>query len=293
MLPYDDADTGMVGRRGTPLNPKVIERNKGPGEHEWIVCTNECDIESDADPTVAHMVQAIRDAYGESEIISELSVDPDVVAAFDLQDVLAGLRRSLPNPDAESGKPANLRTYRSETAEFFARETLRMVSDVETPPSLHACKGNAMQPLLGFDGWGLTATSLGPQALVLIQVKGSDDPACPPAVATQLVSECSDVPMDLDKLARALTACAVRVKGTAIFAKLIGMLETLGSGALPPIVVAAVIVRGSVVPQMSDLQPLVTAVTSFGSILILGMSISIGAPLDAFGKFVMQKAREA
>src|SRR5690606_5588028 len=118
-----------------------------------------------------------------------------------------GFRSSLPNPQDEATKPKNLRTYRSETAEFFAREVLRMVSDVTTPPTLHACKGNALQPLLGYDGWGISGMAAGDPRLVLIQVKGSDEAKSPPAVVNELLEECSRIPLEHNKLCRALSAC--------------------------------------------------------------------------------------
>jgi hypothetical protein len=273
------------------LNPKILLRLTGPDTHEWLVCSNQCDITDVDDPTVSHMVQVVRDAYGEAEILQALTVDPDVESMFDVRDVLAGFRLGLPDPLADEKKPANFRISRSETAEFFARETLRMVAAVATPPSLHACKGNAMQPMLGYDGWGIVEQPVGQKALVLIQVKGSDDDNCPPAVAHELVAECKAVAIAPERLSRAIAACFMRVQDLPIGKLLLGMLEKLGSGELPAIVVAPVIVRGHISPKIGDLDPLKLNVGQFGPISALGISVGVGAPLHDFGRLVMQRAR--
>lgn len=263
----------------------------GGTAHSWTVCVNECDFSATDDATVAHMAQAVRDAYGESEIVEMLIPDSDVADAFDVKLVLAGFRKGLPDPEDEKTKPINLRNYRSETCEFFARETLKIIHKIETPGALHAGKGNAMQPLLGFDGWGLKLTDTGDAALVLIQVKGSDDGASPPQVAAELANECLRIAPQTDKLARAISAALMRVKGTAFVEPLLRMLEQLGAEKSINLVVAPVVVRGQVEAKMTDLKPVRDAHPHFGPVVTMGMSVAIGAPLEPFGKTVMSKAR--
>ncbi|WP_287496925.1 hypothetical protein [Pandoraea sp. CB10b_02] len=277
------------------MKPQIVEREQEHAGHQWTVCINICDLHNVDDPTVAHMVAAVRDAYGEGEILAELAdieADPAVARTFDVESILAGFRRGLPAPDAEAGKPANLRNYRSETSEFVARETLRIVFDVTTPPTLHATKGNALQPLLGYDGWGLLTDEDSPTALVLIQVKGSDDHASPPAVAEELAAECQRAATEIDKLAHALSACLLRVKGTPLAVHLLEMLEAVGRDELPAMVVAPVVVRGQVTAQMSDLQPLKALLSTQAHPVALGVSITIGAPLERLGYEVMSRARQ-
>lgn len=237
------------------------------------------------------MVQAVRDAYGEGEILEMLIPDTDVAEAFDVKLVLAGFRKGLPNPDEEQTKPLNLRNYRSETCEFFARETLNIIHKIDTPGALHACKGNAMQPLLGFDGWGLKLTDTGEWALVLIQVKGSDDGASPPKAATDLADECLLIAPQTDKLSRAISAALMRVKGTSFSEPLLRMLQSLGDEKPINLIVAPVVVRGHIEAKMTDLQPVRDVHPKFGSVVTMGMSVAIGAPLEPFGKTVMSKAR--
>lgn len=272
-----------------------MEQDKEDVGHRWTVCINICELQNADDPTVAHMVAAVRDAYGENEILAEVAAieaDPAVAQSFDIASIIAGFRRGLPSPDEEAKKPENLRNYRSETSEFVARETLRLVFSVTTPPTLHATKGNALQPLLGYDGWGLLTGTGNAAALVLIQVKGSDEDASPPAVATQLAGECQRVATEIDKLAHALSACLLRVKTTPLAGHLLKMLEAVGRNELPAMVVAPVIVRGHVTAQMSDLQPLKDSLSTQDRPVALGVSITVGAPLEKLGYEVMSRARQ-
>jgi len=277
------------------LKPRIVDQDEGTAGHKWTVCINICELQNAADPTVAHMVDAVRDAYGENEILAEVAAieaDPAVAQSFDIASIIAGFRRGLPSPDDEANKPENLRNYRSETSEFVARETLKLVFNVTTPPTLHATKGNALQPLLGYDGWGLLTGTDSAPALVLIQVKGSDEDVSPPAVATQLVGECRRVVTEVDKLAHALSACLLRVRTTPLAGHLLKMLEAVGRNELPAMVVAPVIVRGHVTAQMSDLQPLKDSLSTQNHPIALGVSITIGAPLEKLGYAVMSKARQ-
>lgn len=280
------------------MKPQIHDQHRDVDGHTWMVCRNSCDLTDASDPTLLHMAQAVRDAYGESEITSvvdEMSklADADVAKHFDIEAIIKGFRSSLPNPQDETSKPKNLRTYRSETAEFFAREVLRMVSDVTTPPTLHACKGNALQPLLGYDGWGISGMAAGNPKLVLIQVKGSDEAKSPPAVVNELLEECSRIPLEHNKLCRALSACLLRTRSHPVAPHVALMLQSLGKNQCIHTVVAPVIVRGAVSAEMSDLAPLqCTQLKSSGS-SVIAITAAVGAPLEEFGRVVMTMARDA
>ncbi len=282
------------GRAGRASLQVTISEQENEDGHSWTVCVNVCDLSDADDATLAHMVQAVRDAYGEQQIRQEvMTPDPAVAELFDLDAIIAGFRLGLPDPSAEATKPANLRNYRSETSEFFARETLQIIFNIDTPPTLHACKGNALQPLLGYDGWGLLDSGSGKKALVLIQVKGSDDKTSPPQVSQALAAECALIKQDTDKLARALSASLMCVRGTPLAAHLLHMLEQVGKGMLPELIVAPVIVRGNVPAQMSDLEPIRLAAGSYLPVLAKGVTVTLGASLETFGREVMSRARQA
>lgn len=280
------------------MKPQIHDKRCDDDGHTWMVCRNSCDLRDVSDPTLLHMVQAVRDAYGESEITSvvdEMSklADADVANRFDIEAIIKGFRSSLPNPQDETSKPQNLRTYRSETAEFFAREVLRMFSDVTTPPTLHACKGNALQPLLGYDGWGISGMAAGSPKLVLIQVKGSDEAKSPPAVVNELLEECLRIPLEHNKLCRALSACLLRTQSHPVAPHVALMLQSLGKNQSIHTVVAPVIVRGAVSAEMSDLAPLQCDQLKSSGSSVIAITAAVGAPLEEFGRVVMMMARDA
>lgn len=276
------------------MDPQIKKQDGTLPNPTWTVCVNTCDISDLEDATVAHMVQAVRDAYGETEIRKMATeADSQVANSFDVSSIIAAFRAGLPDPEEEKNKPAQLRNYRSETCELFAREVLRIVHNISTPGALNATKGNGSQPMLGFDGWGLFDQSNGNWALVLFQVKGSDDANSPPSVAQTLVSECLAITPTDSKVNRAISAQLIRVKGTDDALPLLKMLQTLGERKTIDIMVAPIIVRGSVSPQIQDLQPIKDAHAGFGKVITTGMTIGVGAPLEEFGKLVMIKAREA
>lgn len=280
----------------------VVDR-KEDGDHQWAVVAEQCDPTNANDPLVLFTAQAIRDAYGEQEIkamAEEIMLLPlpepadAVTANFCLDELLASFRDGLPDPKSEGNKPPQLSNYRSETAEILAREALKRVFNMATPPSLHATKGNRNQPILGFDGWTLMALECGNLSLVLVQVKATDDKNRPPGEAEKLINECSIASVDIQKLKGFISACIVRCKGTEFAKTLIEMLvELRKANKIENTVVAPVIIRGLVSANHDDLASLKTSTTKFGSSRARGMSISIGANLNDFGQIAMNKARES
>ncbi|WP_409265509.1 hypothetical protein [Pseudomonas sp. KCJK8521] len=273
------------------------------GDHHWAVVMEKCDLSDATDKLLALAAQAIRDAYGEQEIreiaeeasFIQLPEPADtVLSQFNLGDLLASFREGLPNPDAEGNKPGPLSNYRSETAEILAREALARVFKMLTPPSLHATKGNRNQPILGFDGWTLMGLECGGLALVLIQVKATDDQKRPPGEAAKLITECSKAPVDLEKLKGFISACAIRCKGTHFGPVLVSMLAGLHQDkCVKDIIVAPVLIRGVVEADHDDLSTLKSASGSFVGARTRGISLSVGANLNEFGRAAMNMARQS
>lgn len=269
--------------------------------HLWAVVLESCDLDVVDDGMLRHAVDAIRSAYGEQEIrdLGEnepLLIVPDPaegIGGFETDHLIQAFRSSLPDPDAEGGKPAHLTNYRSETTEIVAREALGVVFEMATPPTLHATKGNRNQPILGFDGWSVMNQSTGELALVLIQVKGTDDSDRPPSQAEKLIVECGKVSTEVSKLKGFLVACALRCKGTEYCAPLLTMLIELEKTArIANLMVAPVVIRGLVTADLEDLKSLRGATTTFGHAKARGMTLSIGADLNDFGRKAMEAARQ-
>jgi hypothetical protein len=147
-------------------------------------------------------------------------------------------------------------------------------------------------PVLGFDGWGIL-NSAGIISLVLVQVKATDEDACPPGEATKLAEECRDIPRDADKIARSLSVLAVHTRDTAIGDAILGMLEILGNGAIPRITVSPGIVRGVTHPHCDDLTPVREAYSDILPANVLGIAVGISVDLADFGHTVTSKARAA
>jgi hypothetical protein len=270
-------------------------------DHLWAVVLEACDLDVVDDGMLRHAVDAIRKAYGELEIrdLAEneplLSVpDPaDGIGGFETDHLINAFRSSLPDPEAEGEKPTHLTNYRSETTEIIAREALSVVFDMATPPALHATKGNRNQPILGFDGWSVMNLSTGEVALVLIQVKGTDDTKRPPSQAEKLLVECGKATTEVGKLKGFLVACALRCKGTDFCEPLLNMLVELEkTSKVANLRVAPVIIRGLVAADIEDLKSLREAKTTFGHAKARGMSLSIGANLNDFGRKAMDAARQ-
>jgi hypothetical protein len=71
------------------------------------------------------------------------------------------------------------------------------------------------------------------------------------------------------------------------------MLEALGRGTLPRLVIAPVIIRGQVEAHRDDLEPLRSSSTAFAPAVGRGVTVSIGTDLTEFGRVVMSRARAA
>lgn len=178
----------------------------GPGRHRWLVSRCAVDLDVNSDAILSAIVLRARQSYGEQVVDSVPEPDSGVAELFDLGAVRMAIRAGMPDPALELGKRPSLRNYRSEATELIAQEILANVYQVLFPASAQAIKGNANQPVLGFDGWGLLDLDDGTVALVLVQVKGSDQDRRPPDVAQALSDECCRVPREPAKLCRALTA---------------------------------------------------------------------------------------
>jgi len=269
--------------------------------HLWAVVLESCDLDVFNDGMLRHAVDAIRSAYGEQEIRDLAENEPlltvpdpaEGIGSFETDHLINAFRSSLPDPDAEGQKPAHLTNYRSETTEIVAREALAVVFDMATPPALHATKGNRNQPILGFDGWSVMNQSTGELALVLIQVKGTDDTNRPPTQAARLIVECGKATTEVSKLKGFLVACALRCKDTEYCTPLIKMLVELEkTSKVANLMVAPVIIRGLVTADLEDLKSLREATATFGHAKARGMSLSIGADLNDFGRKAMDAARQ-
>lgn len=272
------------------------------GDHLWAVVQEKCDLSDPDDGFLLNTVTAIRLAYGEQELrdIAENSglVTPPapadgVAGSFRLDDLLSAFRASLPDPAGEGAKPAHLTNYRSETAELVARAALAVVYKMATPPTLHATKGNRNQPILGFDGWSIMRLDDGRSALVLIQVKGSEDSKRPPGVAGQLVTECGQAMVANAKLSGFLFACLLRCRGTEFEIPLLEMtIELHTKGMIASTFLAPIVVRGALEAHLDDLSSLRAATGSFLHAKARGMTLSIGADLTNFGLTAMNRARQ-
>lgn len=272
------------------------------GDHIWAVVQENCDLTDDRDRLLLHAVTTIREAYGEQEIRAMAEDGPlveipepaeGVANTFPMDLLLNAFRSSLPDPASEGGKPAQLTNFRSETAELLARAALSSVYGFATPPTLHATKGNRNQPILGFDGWTVMQMTDGDLALVLIQVKGTEDAERPPGVAAELVAECGRAVTDPGKLKGFLVACMMRCKYTPFQNPLMNMLiELEATDRIVNTVLAPVIVRGSHESHIDDLETLRGATTSFLHAKARGMTLSLGAELAAFGRAAMTRARQ-
>lgn len=272
-----------------------------PDDHQWAVVLEACDIDALDDGMLRHAVDAIRAAYGEQEIRDLAENEPllnvpdpaEGIGGFETDHLINAFRSSLPDPAAEGAKPVHLTNYRSETTEIIAREALSAVFGMATPPALHATKGNRNQPILGFDGWSVMNKSTGELALVLIQVKGTDDDKRPPGEAAKLIVECGKVTAEIEKLKGFLMACVLRCKDTQYSSPLLELvIELEKTGKIADLVVAPVIIRGLVDAHLDDLSTLRAATSGFGHAKARGMSLSLGAELGKFGRTAMDAARQ-
>jgi hypothetical protein len=273
-----------------------VQEMEEDGDHGWAVVQCSCDLTDENDELVTSMVGMVRDAYGENEIvaIAQRYEDPDPAVArrFDVTAIMQAVRQSLPNPNDEGNKPAHLTNFRSETAEMVAKGVLASTHSVTFPTAPQRGKVNANQPILGFDGWGILGAQEANCALVLIQVKGTDDERRPPGEAMKLAEECKRVPRQPHKLSRVLAVMVTQLDESPLQQSLLCMLETIGQNMLPPLVVAPVIVRGQTPPHRHDLEPVRAAASEFAPAIGRGVTVSISANLTDFGRMVMARARQ-
>jgi hypothetical protein len=272
----------------------VAVADTGPGRHRWLVSRCSVDLEADKDPVLSAIVRRARRSYGEYLFDEIPEPDTGVAARFDLRALRQAIRAGMPDPEAErgTGKPSHLRNYRSEAAELIAQEVLADAYRIQFPARPQVAKGNANQPVLGFDGWGLLDLDDGTVALVLVQVKASDHDRRPPDVAKALVEECARVPREPDKLCRALAAMLALLDATDFKPRLLAMLQSLGLGSLPALVMCPVIVRGTVDAHLDDFATLRAAESRFEPALARGLCISLGVALESFGHRVFSEARK-
>lgn len=278
----------------TEFMPFTVTEHTADGVDAYAVVHCTCDLDSVDDPLLGTTVQLFRDAYGEADILSAAQPDRAVQSRFNLEAIRRAVRSGLPNPDEEGNKPLSLANFRSEPAEIVARGALASAHNIEFPVSPQMGKTNPNMPILGFDGWGIVLDSARyHHVLVLVQVKGTDDATVPPAEAYKLAEECRRVPREPAKIARALSILALLLKGTDLGDIILTMLEELGGDQLPAMAVAPVVVRGTTLASLGDLEPIQAASRDYRPATALGVSVSVGADLADFGRAVTTRARAA
>lgn len=271
----------------------IVQREEENG-HIWVVANATCSPDDPGDKLIHSTVALIRRSYSEQEILAraaEVMAEEIAGGTFQLGHLLAAIRAGMPDPSAEGDKPYALTTYRSQSAEMVAKAALAVAYQFEYPAAPQQVALNPNQPILGFDGWGLTRRANGVYTLVLIQVKATEEPKSPPGVARQLAEECSRIPRDRSALSRSLTVLALLLRNDPLESVVIRMLEILGNNGLPDLHVAPAIVRGRSNGQMSDLQPVRRVAPSFAPASARGIVVTIGITLTDFGEIVMRKAR--
>ena len=274
----------------------IVDHVDASGEHQWAVIHCSCDLTAKDDELVIQTVAAVREAYGEDRLLAQAAIpdpDPDVGHLFDLDAIRRAIRRGLPDPEVEKDKIPHLANYRSEAAEMVAKGALVAAYGIAFPVAPQRGKPNANQPILGFDHWGVLSSGT-EHTLALVQVKGTHDDKVPPAVAEVLATECKRVPTQVDEICRTLTVLASGLEGHQLQDAIFFMLEEIGNGGLPKLVVAPVVVRGGgTVSHADDLQPCREACGDFAPASGRGATVSIGVSLTDFGRTVMEAARAA
>lgn len=276
--------------------PYTIEEFIEDGVHIWVVVRCSCDINDKDDTLIAHTVDLVRRSYGEASLLLEaekLLTQELQEGVFELQHLQHAIRLGLPDPAAEGRKPLQLTNFRSQAAEMVAKGALAKAFHFQYPAAPQQGTSNPNQPVLGFDSWGLIQEPDGQFALVLIQVKATDQQKCPPDEVHKLVEECKQVPRSMSPLARGLTVLAQLLTDPTMKKAVLRMLEGLGRGELPRILVAPVVVRGTTSSERGDLDPLKTNASDLHPVKSRGATVSIGAGLADFGRVVMERARAA
>lgn len=274
--------------------PFTVQEVDHQDPHRWAVVQCTCDLSNDNDPFLIRIIEMIREAYGEHTLIAAalaLVPDPSVQQRFNTDALRKAVRLGMPEPSSEAAKRPHLTNYRSETTEIIARGALAESYKIEFPYSPQAGKPNANMPVLGFDGWGILTDEQLKASLVLVQVKGTEDVTRPPAEAEKLIEECKKVPRQVNPICRALSALVNGLHGSPLQPILLKMLETLGDGGLPNIIVAPVIVRGTTPSHKDDLTSLRDASAEYIPAKGYGVTVSIGVSLTDFGHRAMSFAR--
>lgn len=274
--------------------PYEVVKLEEEGAHKWALVHALCNLEVEDDEVVSDIVQLLRDSYGESDLLDDLKSlcdDKSIPLTFNKQHLVAAVRQSLPDPDAEGAKPASLTNYRAEPSELLARRSAQVAYDIMFPAAPQLGKPNPNQPILGFDGWGISRHDDGSHALVLIQVKATDEASRPPGQADLLASECRRVPNDKSAICRTLVIMARMLTGTDWQPILFEMLEQMGADALPPLRVAPAIVRGCIEAHLDDLRPCRDGAEALSPAKALGTVTQVGVDLSAFGRRVAERAR--
>jgi len=275
---------------------EVIERRQD-GVHEWVAISCTCDLANPRDELVRSTAGLVRNAYGEDVIVEAwlaMEPDPEIAETFTVDHLVAGFRMGLPNPASEGNKPPQLTNYRSESAEMLARGALACA--FESLQFLIAPQGgklNPNQPILGFDGWAIRATEEQGAALVLVQVKATSVLETPPPESSVLAEECKRLPRQKGPIARVLSVMAKHLPNGQMRSAVLRMLTRLGSGELPALVVAPVLIRGVGSSALADLAPIVDVTADFHPAAGCGASVSLGVDLNEFGRKVMDAARAA
>ena len=271
---------------------EVIEIIENPSEHHWSLLS----VKSGLDPSCtffSEMIQEVKDVYGESSIISmaEDLEATDTQISFDQTKIKNALKLGLPDPSVEGSKPQQLTNYRSEAAELLARKALVASYNILFPVAAQTVKGNANQPILGFDGWGLLEYSDGSFGLVLVQVKGSDENKRPPKVIDELLDESKKTKLQITSMVRALVTLIHLIKDEVLKRVLLKMIEEIGDQRLPPIIVAPVLIRGKLDSSFDDLIDLIKNALDFEPAKSRGATASIGQNLSEFGFELFTQAR--
>lgn len=274
--------------------PYIITHHESVAPHEWAIAVAKCDIDDDDDQLLTSTVNLVRKSYGEDSVVADakaLMVDDIESGTFSLSHLKAAFREGLPDPDGEGDKPKQLTNYRSQTAEMIAKAALAKVYRYEYPAAPQEGVGNANQPVLGFDGWGIVENNDGAFALALIQVKATDSSDSPPSECKKLADECRRAPLDRSTICRALGALTRLLRGDPLQAPIMRMLESMGRREAIPIFVSPAIVRGITVANPTDLGPIISMANDIFPAAIRAVGVSIGVCLNRFGYRVMSKAR--
>jgi|GEM_PF-1976202 len=277
--------------------PYTIQQIEGDGEHRWAVISCSCNLLAANDLLILETVAFVRSSYGEDAVVQvaqDIMADEIAGGTFSLDHLITAARMGMPDPGAEGDKPPQLTNYRSQAAEMVAKGALARAYSIQYPVAAQETTGNANQPILGFDGWGICEGSNGQYTLVLIQVKATDQKRQPLREALNLVEECKRVPKNPSAIVRALMSMQRLLQSQdneKLNRAVLRMLESLGKAQLPDMYISPAIIRGTTTSSIDDLQPIRRAAADYAPAITRGVSVSIGVDLADFGRIVMQQAR--